>query len=70
MKREIKIIPLVLAIWGLIAVGFTFGTLSEHNSAEIIPLTIFGAFAFVFILLMSVGFPFTREDREETKINW
>lgn len=70
MKREIKIIPLVLSILGLFATGLSFGALHENTSAELLLLTIFGGIAFTFILLLSVGFPFTTEEKKDTKIVW
>lgn len=71
MKREIKIIPLVLSILGLVAVGLCLGSLSEHASNfDLIVGIVFGFIAFTFILLMSVGFPITKEDKKDTKIVW
>jgi hypothetical protein len=31
---------------------------------------VFGAIAFSFILLLSIGFPLTKEDKEHTEITW
>jgi predicted tellurium resistance membrane protein TerC len=71
MKREIKVIPLFLSILGFIAVGLCLGSLYEMaHKTELIIGVVFGFTAFTFILLLSIGFPLTKEDREHTEINW
>ena len=71
MKREIKMIPLVLSVLGFFAVGLCWGSLNEVASkTELIIGIVFGFIAFSFILLLSIGFPLTKEERELTEINW
>ena len=71
MKREIKIIPLVLSILGLVAVGLCVGSLFDKApTIDIIVGVAFGFIGFTFILLMSIEFPFTKEDKKDTKIVW
>jgi predicted tellurium resistance membrane protein TerC len=71
MKREIKIVPLILSILGYVAVGLCLGSLYEVATAfELWFGVVFGFIAFTFILLMSIGFPFTKEDKKDTKIFW
>ena len=71
MKREIKIIPLVLSILGLVAVGLCVGSLFDKAPTfDLVVGVVFGFIAFTFILLMSVGFPITKEDKKDTKIVW
>jgi hypothetical protein len=71
MKREIKIIPLVLSVLGFFAVGLCWGSLNEVASkTELIIGIVFGFIAFSFILLLSIGFPLTKEERELTEIKW
>ena len=57
--REIKIIPLVLSILGLIACGIAIGfatkDLTQSFSLEAFIMVMFGLVAFIFILLLSVG---------------
>jgi hypothetical protein len=69
MKREIKIVPLVLSVLGFIAVGLCWGSLNElANTTELVIGIVLGFVAFSFILLLSIGFPLTKEDREHTEI--
>lgn len=71
MKREIKIVPLILSVLGFFCIGMAFAGLSEvASNAELVIGLVFGFFAMSFILLMSIGFPFTKEDREHTEIKW
>jgi hypothetical protein len=71
MKREIKVIPLFLSILGFIAVGFCFGSLSEvAERTQLIFGVVLGLISFTFILLLSIGFPLTKEERKETEIKW
>lgn len=69
MKREIKIVPLILSVLGFVAVGLCWGALNEVASkTELIIGIVFGFVAFTFILLLSIGFPLTKEEREHTEI--
>jgi predicted tellurium resistance membrane protein TerC len=69
MKREIKIVPLILSILGFVAVGLCWGSLNEVASqTELIIGIVIGFVAFTFILLLSIGFPLTKEEREHTEI--
>ena len=69
MKREIKIVPLILSVLGFVAVGLCWGSLNEVASqTELIFGIVFGFIAFTFILLLSIGFPLTKEEREHTEI--
>jgi hypothetical protein len=69
MKREIKIVPLILSVLGFFAVGLCWGSLNDvATQSELIIGIVFGFIAFIFILLLSIGFPLTREEREHTKI--
>jgi hypothetical protein len=71
MKREIKVIPLVLSVLGFFAVGLCWGSLSDvATQTELVIGIVFGAIAFSFILLLSIGFPLTKEDKEHTEITW
>lgn len=71
MKREIKIVPLILSVLGLVSVGFCLGSLAQEvQNTQLVIGVVFGFIAFTFILLMSVGFPMTKEDKENTKIVW
>jgi hypothetical protein len=71
MKREIKIVPLVLSVLGFFAVGLCWGSLNDVAAqTELIIGIVFGFVAFSFILLLSIGFPLTKEDREHTEIKW
>ena len=71
MKREIKMIPLVLSVLGFFAVGLAWGSLNEvASNTELIIGIVFGFIAFSFILLLSIGFPLTKEERESTEIKW
>ena len=71
MKREIKIIPLVLSVLGFFAIGLAWGSLNEIAARnELIIGIVFGFIAFTFILLLAIGFPLTKEDREHTKVIW
>ena len=51
--REIKIIPLVLSVAGLISCGFAVNS-NELGLNEITAI-VFAFFAFIFLLLLSVG---------------
>lgn len=69
MKREIKIVPLILSVLGFVAVGLCWGSLNDVASqTELIIGIVFGFVAFTFILLLSIGFPLTAEERKDTKI--
>ena len=69
MKREIKVIPLVLSVLGFFAVGLCWGSLNElANTTELVIGIVLGLVAFSFILLLSIGFPLTKEEREHTEI--
>lgn len=69
MKREIKIVPLILSVLGFFAVGLCWGSLNDVASqTELIIGIVFGFVAFTFILLLSIGFPLTKEEREHTEI--
>jgi len=69
MKREIKIVPLILSVFGLFGIGLCWGSLNDvATQSELIIGIVFGFVAFSFILLLSIGFPLTREEREHTKI--
>jgi len=69
MKREIKIVPLILSILGFVAVGLCWGSLNDVASqTELIIGIVIGFVAFTFILLLSIGFPLTKEEREHTEI--
>jgi len=69
MKREIKIVPLILSVLGFVAVGLCWGSLNDVASqTELIIGIVFGFVAFTFILLLSIGFPLTKEEREHTEI--
>ena len=69
MKREIKIVPLILSVLGFFAVGLCWGSLNDvATQSELIIGIVFGFIAFIFILLLSIGFPLTREEKEHTKI--
>jgi hypothetical protein len=71
MKREIKIVPLVLSVLGFFAVGLCWGSLNDvATQSELVIGIVFGFVAFSFMLLLSIGFPFTKEDKEHTEINW
>ncbi len=71
MKREIKVIPLFLSILGLESVGLCLGSLFEvADKTEVIIGVVFGFIAFTFILLMSIGFPLTKKEKEHTEITW
>ncbi len=71
MKREIKVIPLFLSILGLVSVGLCLGSLFEvADKTEVIIGVVFGFIAFTFILLMSIGFPLTKKEKEHTEITW
>ena len=69
MKRDIKIVPLILSVLGFVAVGLCWGSLNDVASqTELIIGIVFGFVAFTFILLLSIGFPLTKEEREHTEI--
>jgi len=69
MKREIKIVPLILSVLGFVAVGLCWGSLNDVASqTELIIGIVIGFVAFTFILLLSIGFPLTKEEREHTEI--
>jgi len=69
MKREIKIVPLILSVLGFVAVGLCWGSLNDVASqTELIIGIVFGFVAFTFILLLSIGFPLTKEERKHTEI--
>ena len=71
MKREIKITPLVLSVLGFFFMGVCWGSLNEVATRnELIIGIVFGFIAFTFILLLAIGFPLTKEDREHTKVIW
>ena len=71
MKREIKVVPLILSVLGFFAIGLCWGSLDEvASTTELIIGIVFGFIAFTFILLLSIGFPLTKEDREHTEIKW
>ena len=71
MKREFKVIPFILSVLGLVAVGLCLGALYEVGpTTEVLVGVVFGFIAFTFILLLSVGFPLTKEERKETEIKW
>jgi hypothetical protein len=71
MKREIKIVPLILSVFGLFGIGLCCGSLSEFASTtQLMVGIVFGFIAFIFILLLSIGFPLTKEEREHTEIKW
>jgi hypothetical protein len=71
MKREIKIIPLVLSILGFVSVGFCLGSEFEvATTLELIIGVVLAFIAFTFILLLSIGFPLTKEEKEQTEIKW
>lgn len=71
MKREIKIVPLILSVLGFFAVGLCWGSLNDvATQSELIIGIVLGLIAFTFILLLSIGFPLTKEDRENTEIKW
>jgi predicted tellurium resistance membrane protein TerC len=71
MKREIKIVPLILSILGFVAVGLCLGSLYEvATTFELWFGVVFGFIAFTFILLLSIGFPLSKEEREHTEIKW
>jgi hypothetical protein len=71
MKREIKIIPLILSVLGFFAVGLCWGSLNDvATHSELVIGIVLGFVAFSFILLLSIGFPLTKEDKEHTEIKW
>jgi len=69
MKREIKVIPLFLSILGFVAVGLCLGSLFDVASkTELVVGVVLGFTTFTFILLLSIGFPLSKEEREHTEI--
>jgi hypothetical protein len=71
LKREIKIVPLILSVLGFFAVGLAWGSLNDViTQTELVIGIVLGSVAFGFILLLSIGFPLTKEDRDHTKISW
>ena len=61
---RLAVFPFVMSILGLFASGFSFGSLlsNDHNPMkfELVILCSFMFVAFIFILLLSIGFPFKK----------
>jgi hypothetical protein len=69
MKRQIKIVPLILSVFGFFCMGMALAGLHEvATKTELIIGIVFGFFSMSFILLLAIEFPFTKEEREHTEI--
>ena len=71
MKRQLKMIPLIIAVLGFFVMGMALGLFHEvATTNELIIGGTLGSSVLFFMLMLAIDFPLLREEREHTEIKW